>query len=76
MQDVTPAKGGASFYCRSLRKPRECAPIFIGLGSMKEVVSFRVGAKGEADIGSGHNWIWMDIIVAIGGKEKKGGRGK
>ena len=43
---------------------------------MKEVVSFRVGEKGETDIGSGHNWIWMDITGAIGGKEKKRGRGR
>ena len=44
-----------------MRKPRGCAPILISVGSMKEVVSFRDGEKGEADISSGHNWIWMDI---------------
>ena len=43
---------------------------------MKEVVSFSVGEKGEADIGSDHNWIWMDIRGAVAGKEKKMGKGR
>ena len=63
-QGATPAKGspgGASFYCRSLSKPRGCAPILISVGTMKKVGGFRDGEKGEANICSGHNWIWMDI---------------
>ena len=31
--------------------------ILISAGSMKEVESFRVDERGEADIGSDHNWV-------------------
>ena len=44
---------------------------------MREVVSFRVDEKGEADIGSDHNWIWMDIRGGGNNREgKRKGKGK
>ena len=50
--------------------------ILISAGSMKEVESFRVDERGEADIGSDHNWVWMDIRGALTEKGKERVKGK
>ena len=52
--------------------------ILVSAERLREVVGFRVDEKGEADIGSHHNWIWMDIRgrggVTEKGKEREKGR--
>ena len=50
--------------------------ILVSAESLREVVSFRVDEKGEADIGSDHNWVWMDIRGGVTEKGKGKGRWK
>ena len=50
--------------------------ILVSAESLREVVSFRVDEKGEADIGSDHNWVWMDIRGGVTEKGKEKGKGR